>query len=111
MRTTPDGIQIVADDNSAPATDANFTQVPSLAAEDVVVIYANPLRKKVIIANDSEEILYLSLGPDAASDTHFTYAIPAKVTVAETREITGYSGEIHGYWPASDGSAYVTELV
>lgn len=80
------------------------------SATAVTLKAANTSRIAVTIANDSTAILYILLGTGTVSTSLYTYALPAKATVASDRTISGFTGAITGIWASANGAALVTEL-
>lgn len=88
---------------------ASVTNITSAAANTLLKA-ANAARVGLIIANDSTAILYILLGTGTASATNYSFALPAKGTVAADRTITGYTGEVRGFWASANGNGLVTEI-
>lgn len=88
---------------------ATATNIPS-AASDALLKAANASRVGLVISNDSTAILYVLLGTGVASATNYTYALPAKGTVAVSQVISGYTGMVRGIWGSANGFAMVTEI-
>lgn len=88
---------------------ATATNVPSSAADGLLKA-ANASRVGLVISNDSTAILYVLLGTGTASATNYTYALPAKGTVAVSQVISGYTGMVRGIWGSANGFAMVTEI-
>lgn len=90
---------------------ANCTPVSVASATGKTLLKAaNAARTGVTIANDSTSILYVLQGTGTPSATNYTFALPAKGTVAADRTISGYSGEINGAWATANGFAMVSEV-
>ena len=80
---------------------------PASSATSVVVLNANPLRKTVLIVNDSTQTLRLVLGATVASATNVSIILLAGGFTSFTG--VDFSGEVRGIWAAANGSARVTE--
>lgn len=89
-------------------TGATTSVTSSATALDLKA--ANAARVGLIIANDSTAILYVLLGSGTPSLTNYSFALPAKGTVAADRTITGYTGIVRGVWASANGAALVTEI-
>ncbi|UCC72078.1 MAG: hypothetical protein JSV86_17170 [Gemmatimonadota bacterium] len=100
----------VAEDQPSVAT---VTRVPlnvanvQLVAAEVVVPPASPTRKTVSIYNDSNQNMYVLLGPGPASATNFTVLLNP-TDFYETSD-PNFIGEINAIWAgAGAGAAQVT---
>jgi len=80
---------------------------PASSATSVVVLEANPLRKTVLIINDSTQTLRLVLGATVASSTNVSIILLAGGFTSFTG--VDFSGEVRGIWAAANGFARVTE--
>lgn len=100
------GNQLTGFDASRPA---NVT-VASVAqnATDVVLLAANPARRRFLIHNTAGQNLFVKLG-SAATSTLFSFIIAPKTVYLG--ELNDYTGVIHGIWSgAGSGTALVTEI-
>ena len=89
-----------------PPSTATLTQVPA-ASTSTVILAANPLRKGVIITNNSSKTLTLAFAATASS-TAFTFILAGNGVY--NGPLSGYTGVISGIWNGTSGNAQVTEL-
>lgn len=89
---------------------AGATVSVASSATPVTLLAANTARRGLTVANDSTSILYVLVGAGTVSAALYTYAIPAKATVATTVTIAAYTGIVTGLWATANGAALVTEL-
>ncbi len=93
------------------STATSFT-IP-LSTTSVSVLAANPNRKKLIIANNSNQDMFIDLDATASVADH-AIKIP-KVTASgfiANYELTEYTGVVSGLWAAAgSGAALVREMV
>lgn len=76
------------------------------SASSQTLVSANPLRRELIIQNDSSSTLYVKFGGSAATSTDYTVKLYTDDIVT-----TGFQGNVYGIWSAdSSGAARVTEL-
>jgi len=87
--------------------DVAVITAPATGATDVVLVAANPARKRVLIYNDSGKTLNVAFGV-AASPTVFTFPLASK-DLYDSGPLP-YTGAIHGILPAGTGVARVTDL-
>ena len=91
---------------------ANSVTVP-ISATSVSLLAANPNRKKLMIANNTNQDLYVDLDATAAIADH-AIKIP-KVTAGgfiATYELNEYTGVVSGIWAGTGtGAALVREMV
>ncbi len=94
------------------ASSATSFTIP-LSTSSVSLLAANPNRKKLIIANNTNQELYIDLDATAAVADH-AIKIP-KVTgngFIANYELEGYTGVVSGIWGAAgSGAALVREMV
>jgi hypothetical protein len=94
------------------ASVANSTTVP-ISAASVSFLPVNVNRKKLIIANNTNQDLYLDFDATSSIADH-TIKIP-KITAGgfiATYEIENYTGVVSGIWAANGtGAALIREMV
>lgn len=86
-----------------------MAQIPA-SATAVTLMAANGNRKMGIVHNNSTDILYVKLGPDA-SLTDYAYRLVSMATLELPIHDDGkvYNGIVTGIWSGTNGNAYVTE--
>ena len=98
--------------SSSVASSATSATVP-LSITSVSIVAANPNRKKLIIANNSNQDMFLDLDATASAADH-AIKIP-KVSASgfiASYELEGYTGVASAIWAAAGtGAALVRELV
>jgi hypothetical protein len=94
------------------ASTANSVTVP-ISAASVTLLAANPNRKKLVIANNCNQDLYIDLDATSSIADH-AIKIP-KLTAGgfiATYELEEYTGVISGIWAAAGtGAALIREMV
>lgn len=90
-----------------PATSSAVRTNVAGVDTDVLLLEANGNRKGALIFNDSNSILHIGLGNEAASLNSYTFMIAAD-TMWEIP--LGFTGEIRGIWVDAGGFARITEL-
>lgn len=86
---------------------ATITSVPA-SASSVLILAANPVRRRFIVHNDSAKTLRLAFG-SAATATAFSVIVTSKSQYESP--LDDYTGDIYGIWDnANAGDARVTEI-
>lgn len=85
---------------------ANITSITA-AITDTLLISSNVARRGLMIYNDSNSPLRISLGTSAASMTNFSNYLPSQTSYTLD---PNFYGEIRGIWETATGFALVTEL-
>lgn len=94
------------------ASTTNSTAIP-ISATSVAFLPVNANRKKLIIANNSNQSLYIDFDATAAAADH-TIKIPGISAGGQifTYELDNYTGVVSGIWAAAGtGAALVKEMV
>lgn len=102
---------ILAAQTPSIATQSALSNVPG-SSSSVTLQPANPLRKGLVIVNDSTSILYVKFGT-AATPTSWTYLLSgSQAAIPATYEMSTeiYTGLVTGIWASATGFARVTEL-
>ena len=86
---------------------SSLTNVAS-SASSVNLVTTNPNRKRVNIANDSTQVLFIKFGTTASS-TSYTYRLTSNTSISIASE--EWSGNIDGIWAAANGNARITEIM
>jgi hypothetical protein len=84
-----------------------LTNVAS-SASSVNLVTTNPNRKRVNIANDSTQVLFIKFGT-TASATSYTYRLTSNTSISIASE--EWSGNIDGIWSSANGNARITEIM
>ena len=96
--------------NGIGTVPLNATQtIINASAISVVILAANPLRKKFIIYNGANQPLYISYG-SVAIQVNPSMVIAQNGAIYES-DMDDYTGEISGIWRSGVvGSATITEI-
>lgn len=87
--------------------EAEVGRVPA-SASTTAIVPANPLRRGLILWNDSTATAYIKLGV-GASTSDFTWKIGAQAGYELPVPI--YQGDITAIWESANGAMQVTELI
>lgn len=102
LLTCEDKVTVCSGQAAATVTRVNA------AITTVVLAIANPLRKTVILWNDSTATVSVKMGSGASSSS-FTWRIGPQSGYELPMPV--YVGEISAIWDAANGAMLVTELV
>lgn len=80
----------------------------SASTSTTLLAAANPLRRGLVLWNDSTATAYVKFG-DGASNTDFTWKIGSQSGYESPIPI--YQGNVTAVWEAANGAMQVTELV
>lgn len=90
------------------ATKATITASPTILLVSQKIISANPLRKGLILYNNSANSVYVALGSAANSNTNMTFIIPTFAHLSMALPV--FTGDVYGVRNAGSGVILVTEL-
>lgn len=105
---------VIASDQSPVAisqptvTAGTITSVAATTTASTQLLASNPIRKGMMIYNESSAVLYLAFN-STCTTTFYTVQIPAS-GFFEMPTAPVYTGIITGVWSAANGSARITEL-
>ena len=93
--------------NITPSYNCNVNSVNSSAVE-ILLIPSNPLRKGIIIYNQSAFKLNIKFGSGVTDQSFTIQLLPG--SIYEMSQTILYAGDIFAVWDEADGHAHITEL-